>query len=138
LYGLLKPLDLIYPYRLEMGTRWEVTPKKKNLYKFWGSKIADQLNSEETEVIFNLASAEYFKAADSKSLKARIITPSFKDFKNGDYKTIMVFSKRARGAMARYIVERNINDPEEAKGFDIDGYMYNVNLSKGDQWVFTR
>ncbi|MDG1331908.1 MAG: peroxide stress protein YaaA [Crocinitomicaceae bacterium] len=139
LYGILKPLDVIYPYRLEMGTKWAVTPKTTSLYKFWGSKIADALNEEnEDGIIVNLASTEYFKAVDKKALKGRIITPSFKDLKNGEYKTIMVFAKRARGSMARYIVDHSISNPEEIKGFDTDGYRYDENLSTEDDWVFTR
>lgn len=138
LYGLLRPLDVIYPYRLEMGTKWAVTPAKKNLYQFWGNKIADALDAEESEVIVNCASAEYFKAAKLDKLKAKIITPVFKDLKNGDYKVIMVFAKQSRGAMARYIVDNNINDPEEIKGFNIGGYRYDENLSTESEWVFTR
>lgn len=138
-YGVLKPLDVIYPYRLEMGTKWSVTPAKKNLYQFWGSKIAQQLNAEnETGITINLASTEYFKAVDKKTLKGRVITPTFKEFKNGDYKVIMVFAKRARGSMARYIVQNNISDPEQIKMFDTDGYSFDVNQSTGDDWVFVR
>lgn len=138
LYGVLKPLDVIYPYRLEMGTKLPVTAAKKNLYQFWGSKIAEYLNTEETEVIINAASSEYFKAIDRKKLKARVITTVFKEFKNGEYKVIMVFAKKARGMMARYIVENNLTDPEDIKGFNMDGYRFDENLSKGDEWVFTR
>ena len=139
IYGVLKPLDVIYPYRLEMGTKWAVTPSKTNLYKFWGTKLADSLNEEnEDGIIINVASSEYFKAVDKKALKGRVITPIFKDFKNGDYKTIMVFAKRARGAMARFIVVNNISDPEEIKGFDADRYRYDENLSTENEWVFTR
>ena len=138
LYGVLKPLDVIYPYRLEMGTKLPVTAAKKNLYQFWGSKIADFLNAEEAEVIVNAASSEYFKAVDRKKLKARVITTVFKEFKNDEYKIIMVFAKKARGMMARYIVENNINDPEDIKGFNMDGYRFDENLSQGDEWVFTR
>lgn len=138
LYGILKPLDIIYPYRLEMGTKWAVTPSKSNLYKFWGAKIAKALNEEEKNVIVNVASNEYFKAVDSKTLKPRVVTPVFKEFKNGEYKTIMVFAKRARGAMARYIVDNKITDVEDIKGFNTDGYMFDENLSEGDNWVFTR
>lgn len=138
-YGVLKPLDVIYPYRLEMGTKWAVTPAKKNLYQFWGSKIAEQLNSEnESGITINLASTEYFKAVDKKTLKGRVITPTFKEFKNGDYKVIMVFAKRARGSMARYIVQNNISDPEQIKLFDTDGYSFDVNQSTEDDWVFVR
>lgn len=138
LYGLLKPLDVVHPYRLEMGTSWKVTPAKKNLYQFWGSKICDALNAEESEVIVNCASAEYFKAAQLKNVKARVIAPVFKDLKNGDYKVIMVFAKQSRGAMARYIVDNNIEDPEQIKGFNVGGYQFDANLSTEDEWVFTR
>ncbi|MBL1280025.1 MAG: peroxide stress protein YaaA [Fluviicola sp.] len=139
LYGILKPLDLIYPYRLEMGTRWAVTPSKTNLYKFWGSKIADAINEENDDgIIVNLASNEYFKAVDKKAIQGRIITPSFKEFKNGEYKVIMVYAKKARGFMARYIVKNNIKNPEELKLFDTEGYQFDANLSEGDNWVFTR
>lgn len=138
-YGVLKPLDLIYPYRLEMGTKWAVTPTKKNLYQFWGKRIAEQLNVEnETGITINLASTEYFKAVDRKTLKGRVITPTFKEFKNGDYKVIMVFAKRARGSMARYIVQNNISNPEQIKLFDTDGYSFDVNQSTEDDWVFVR
>ncbi|MGB0915528.1 MAG: peroxide stress protein YaaA [Crocinitomicaceae bacterium] len=138
-YGILKPTDIIYPYRLEMGTKWAVTPAKSNLYKFWGTKIAKSLNEEnESGVTINLASTEYFKAVDKKTLKGRVITPTFKEFKNGDYKVIMVFAKRARGSMARYIVDHNISNPEDIKMFDTDGYSFNANMSTEDDWVFTR
>ena len=138
-YGVLKPLDVIYPYRLEMGTKWAVTPAKKNLYQYWGTKIAEELNNEnETGITINLASTEYFKAVDKKTLKGRVITPTFKEFKNGDYKVIMVFAKRARGSMARYIVKNNIIDPEQIKMFDTDGYSFDVNQSTENDWVFVR
>ena len=139
LYGVLKPLDVIYPYRLEMGTKWSVTPAKKNLYQFWGKRLAENINAEnEDGVIVNLASTEYFKALDKKTLKGRIITPVFKDLKNGEYKMIMVFAKKARGMMARFIVENNINDPEDLKAFDMGGYRFDANMSTEDEWVFTR
>lgn len=138
LYGLLKPLDIIYPYRLEMGTSWAVTPTKKNLYAFWGKKIAEQLNEDNSDVIVNLASNEYFKAVDKKTIKGRIITPVFKEFSNGQYKVVMVYAKKARGLMARYIIQNNIKDPELIKGFNTEGYQFDSNLSKGDEWVFTR
>ena len=138
LYGVIKPLDLIYPYRLEMGTTWAITPKKKGLYKYWGSKISTLLNEEESDVIVNLASNEYFKAADLKSVKARVIVPTFKDFKNGEYKMIMVFAKQSRGRMARYILDNKIINPEDLKAYDLDGYRYDENMSEGDNWVYTR
>ena len=139
IYGVLKPLDIIYPYRLEMGTKWAITPTKTNLYKFWGIKLADYLNAENADgITINVASNEYFKAVNKKTLKGRIITPVFKDLKNGEYKTIMVFAKRARGAMARFIVVNNISNPEDIKAFDTDGYRYDENLSTENDWVFTR
>ena len=139
LYGILKPLDLIYPYRLEMGTKWAVTPSKTNLYKCWGSKLADAINKENNVgIVVNLASTEYFKAIDKKVLKGRVITPTFKEFKNGEYKVVMVYAKKARGFMARFIVENNIENPEELKLFNTEGYHYDTNLSEGDNWVFTR
>jgi len=139
LYGVLKPMDIVYPYRLEMGTKWAVTPSKTNLYKFWGTQLADFLNKENPDgVLVNLASTEYFKAIDKKTIKGRIITPSFKEFKNGDYKVVMVYAKKARGLMARYIVKNNISNPEELKSFNIDGYRFDENLSSENDWVFTR
>ena len=138
-YGILKPLDVISPYRLEMGTSWAVTPSKSNLYKFWSTKLADFLNAEnEDDIIINVASNEYFKAVDKKTLKGRVITPVFKDLKNGEYKTIMVFAKKARGMMARYIVKNSISDPENIKSFDYAGYRYDENMSAENEWVFTR
>jgi len=142
LYGILKPLDLVYPYRLEMGTKWEITPKTKSLYSFWGSKIIDFLSAEmktngESEII-NLASNEYFKSVDLKKNKYKIITPIFKDFKNGEYKMIMMYAKHARGAMARYIITNKINTSEELKLYSIDGYQFDVNQSNENEFVFVR
>lgn len=138
-YGILKPLDIIYPYRLEMGTKWAVTPSKPNLYKFWGTKIAEALNAENQDgLIINLASSEYFKAVDKKKLKGRVITPIFKDFSNGEYKMVMVYAKKARGFMARYIITNNITDAEEIKSFNTEGYLFDVNQSTDSEWVFTR
>jgi cytoplasmic iron level regulating protein YaaA (DUF328/UPF0246 family) len=140
LYGILKPFDLLYPYRLEMGTKWEITPKQKNLYQFWGSKLSVFLNQEmeKDEVLVNLASTEYAKAIDRKTLKARVITPVFKEFKNGEYKIVMMYAKHARGAMARYIVKHNIEDPDQLKLYDVDGYQFDVNQSSENEWVFIR
>lgn len=138
LYGLLKPMDVIRPYRLEMGTKWAVTPSKKNLYQYWGKRIAEALNAEEQEVIINLASSEYFKAVDAKTLKARVITPVFKEFKNGEYKMLMVYAKKARGMMARYAIDHRISDPGQLKLFDTEGYMFDANQSTENEWVFTR
>lgn len=140
LYGLLRPLDLMYPYRLEMGTKWKVTPKTKNLYDYWGSKIAEYLNNETSsdEVIINLASNEYFKAVDKKTIKPRIITPVFKELKGDQYKIVMIFAKHARGAMARDIVKNQYKNVDDLKGYNVDGYSYNEGLSTEDEWVFVR
>lgn len=140
-YGLLKPLDLIQPYRLEMGTSIAVS-RKKNLYEFWKTKITAKLNQEfegtDQKILINLASNEYFSAIDAKKLKARIITPAFKEHKNGQYQMVSFFAKRARGLMCRFIVQNKITDPEELKAFDLEGYYFNNQLSKGDNWVFNR
>lgn len=140
LYGILKPLDLIHAYRLEMGTKWAVTPKTKNLYAFWGTKIANSLNTEmeKGEVLVNLASNEYFKAIDKKVFHGKIITPHFKENKNGVYKIVMMFAKNARGKMARFIIENNISNEEEIKTFEVDGYVFNAEQSTDTDWVFTR
>ena len=140
LYGVLKPLDLIYPYRLEMGTKWEISSKHKNLYKYWGTRISDYLNKEmkKDEVVINLASNEYFKSVDQKSLKHRIITPVFKEFKNGEYKVVMTFAKNTRGVMARWIINNSIEDPEQIKTFNENEYTYSEPLSTTDEWVFIR
>ena len=139
LYGLLKPLDLIQPYRLEMGTKLTIG-ESNNLYKFWDSSLANSLNDEmqEGDLLINLASAEYFKAVPIKVLKNPMITPIFKEFKNGDYKIVMTYAKRARGLMVRYIIENNINTLEELKRFDTEGYLYTESLSTESELVFTR
>ena len=139
LYGLLKPLDLIQPYRLEMGTKLNVG-EVNNLYKFWDSSLADSLNQEmnEGDLLINLASTEYFKAVPKKVLKNSMITPIFKEFKSGDYKIVMTYAKRARGLMVRYIIENNINTLEELKGFNTEGYLYTESLSSDSELVFTR
>jgi hypothetical protein len=140
MYGILKPFDLMCPYRLEMGTKWQITPKQKNLYQFWGAKLTKFLNNEmhKDEVLVNLASSEYFKAIDRKVLKAKVITPVFKEFKNGEYKIVMMYAKHARGAMARYIVQNNLQTVEELKLYTVDGYSFDVNQSTDEEWVFTR
>lgn len=140
-YGLLKPLDRIQPYRLEMGTNLPVSGKK-NLYDFWKVKITAKLNQELEQtgqrLLINLASNEYFSAIDPKKLKAQIITPSFKENKDGKYQMVSFFSKRARGLMSRFIIQNNISDPEEMKAFDWEGYYFNNELSGENDWVFTR
>jgi cytoplasmic iron level regulating protein YaaA (DUF328/UPF0246 family) len=139
LYGLLKPLDLIQPYRLEMGTKLKVG-RDENLYKFWDDTVAKSLNDElkDGELLINLASTEYFKVIPKKVLKAPMITPIFKDFKNGEYKTIMTFAKKARGLMVRYIIDHNVKTIEELKGFNIDNYRFSEEMSSGNDLVFTR
>ncbi|MCB2220022.1 MAG: peroxide stress protein YaaA [Bacteroidetes bacterium] len=141
LYGLLKPMDLIQPYRLEMGIKWK-TRKWKNLYEFWGDQLTDALNKQmqdqHDKVLVNLSSNEYFEAIDAEKLSCRIITPVFKDFHNGVYKFMTAYGKKARGMMARYIIQQQIDEPDALKLFDDEGYYFNDTLSKGDNWVFTR
>ena len=139
LYGVLKPLDLIQPYRLEMGTKISIA-KNKNLYEFWKKKITKALNDEleNNEPFVNLASNEYFKAIDVKSLKVPVITPVFKDFKNGEYKTIMTYAKLARGFMTRYIIDHQIDTIEGLKNFNYEGYGFSEDMSSETEFVFTR
>lgn len=143
LYGILKPLDLIQPYRLEMGTRFAVTPKVTNLYKFWDSKLIEQLNTElaadDSQFLVNVASGEYFKAAKLEELKYPVITPIFKDrAKSGEYKVIMTFAKKARGLMTKYIIQNKIDSIEELKGFNYEGYEFQANESNETEFIFYR
>jgi cytoplasmic iron level regulating protein YaaA (DUF328/UPF0246 family) len=140
MYGILKPTDLIYPYRLEMGTRFSPIEEQKNLYEFWQDKIAKTLKKEleKEEVIVNLASHEYFKAVDIKQIKNRIITPVFKEFKNGKFSIVMMYAKHARGAMARYIIQNQLANIEELKLYNIDGYSFDAKQSTENEWVFVR
>lgn len=141
LYGVLRPLDLMQPYRLEMGTRF-ANPRGKDLYAFWGSIVTDALNevlaAHKRKVLVNLASEEYFKVVRPKLLDAPVITPVFEDWKNGKYKVISFFAKRARGLMARYAAMKGINQPEKLKQFDIDGYAFDPSASGEHTWVFRR
>lgn len=139
LYGLLKPLDLMQPYRLEMGTKLPIG-KNKNLYEFWKPIIAKQLNAEleKDELFVNLASNEYFDAVDVKKLKVPVITPEFKDYKDGKLKIISFFAKKARGLMVRYIIDTNAETIEDLKGFNYEGYAFDANLSQDNKLVFTR
>jgi len=139
LYGLLKPLDLIQPYRLEMGTKLKLGTKD-NLYKFWGDTLTKALKSEmqADEVLINLASQEYFKVLQPKILQRIIITPVFKDFSNGKLKVVAFFAKKARGLMVRYIINNNIENTEDLKVFNKAGYRFDANLSSNTQLVFTR
>ena len=141
LYGVLRPLDRMQPYRLEMGTAL-ANPKGKNLYAFWGAQIAEHLNQklakDTTPVIVNLASQEYFKAVDLKTLKARVIECVFEDYKGGQYKIISFFAKRARGLMARYATLNQVNHPDGLRAFDLDGYAFAPAASSPDRLVFRR
>ncbi len=141
LYGVLRPLDRMQPYRLEMGTAL-ANPKGKNLYAFWGAQIAEHLNQklakDTTPVIVNLASQEYFKAVDLKTLKARVIECVFEDYKGGQYKIISFFAKRARGLMARYATLKQVNHPDGLRAFNLDGYAFAPAASSPDRLVFRR
>ena len=139
LYGLLKPLDLMQPYRLEMGTKFPVG-KNKNLYEFWKQKITQNLNEEleDNELFLNLASNEYFKAIDTKALKVPVVTALFKDLKNGEYKSIMTFAKLARGYMTRYVIDTNANTIDDIKGFNYEGYGFSEAMSSDTELVFIR
>ena len=139
LYGILKPLDLMQPYRLEMGTSLPIGTKK-NLYEFWKKKVTQFLNDElqEHELFINLASNEYFSALDTKALKASVVTPEFKDYKDGKLKMISFFAKKARGLMVRYIIDTNAETIDDLKQFNYEGYAFDANLSKGNTLVFTR
>lgn len=141
LYGVLKPLDIIQPYRLEMGTTLKYY-RSKNLYAFWKpaitKKVREALNESGSNVLINLASNEYFKSIDTKKLNAEIVTPEFKDLKNGQYKMISFFAKKARGLLTRFILESNIRDVENIQAFEMEGYNFNSLLSKPGNPVFTR
>jgi cytoplasmic iron level regulating protein YaaA (DUF328/UPF0246 family) len=139
LYGLLKPLDLMQPYRLEMGTKLPIG-KNKNLYEFWKAIITKELNAQlaKDELFVNLASNEYFDAVDVKKLKVPVITPEFKDYKDGKLKMISFFAKKARGMMVRYIIDTNAETVDDLKGFNYEGYGFDANLSSENKLVFTR
>lgn len=140
LYGILKPLDVIGAYRLEMGSKWGPNKSCPNLYSFWKQKLTSSFLDEtgSQEVIVNLASNEYAKVLDWKKIPLITITPQFKEFKNGQYKTIMMYAKHARGAMARYLVQNDIKQTEELKGYDVDGYSFDERQSSENEWVFVR
>lgn len=139
LYGILKPLDLIQPYRLEMGTKMSVG-RKKNLYEFWQKDITEALNKEldDEELFLNLASNEYFKAIDEKRLKVPVINIKFQELKDGDYKTIGIYSKLARGLMTRYIMDADAKTLDDVRGFDYENYRFTEKLSDEKELVFTR
>jgi len=141
LYGLLRPLDAIEPYRLEMGTKLP-NPRGRDLYQFWGSQIADYLNTrlaaDTTPAVINLASQEYFKALDKKALKARVVDCVFEDFKDGQYKIISFYAKRARGLMTRFATTRRLSLPAQLKDFNLDGYAFAATSSSAERLVFRR
>lgn len=141
LYGALRPLDNMLPYRLEMGTKF-ANHKGKNLYEFWGSEVTDwvnaQLEASGSNTLVNLASNEYFKVIQPKAINGQIITPIFKDWKNGQYKIISFYAKKARGLMARYAAVEKVEQVEDLKYFNYEGYAFNPELSNEKDWVFTR
>lgn len=141
MYGLLKPTDLIFPHRLEMGTKWPVT--KRNLYGYWTKLVTKELNKTMnelgTDTLINLASVEYFKVVDKKSFKGKIVNVEFKEVREeGNYATISIFAKQARGSMCRYAFQRKVKHPAELMGFDADGYLFNHQLSDESNYIFTR
>jgi uncharacterized protein len=141
LYGVLRPLDLMQPYRLEMGTQFE-NKQGKDLYEFWDTKITDQINKDlkasKSKCLINLASNEYFKSIQANDINAEIIVPVFKDYKNGKYKIISFFAKKARGLMSAYILKNRLKNPEDIKSFNIDGYKFYKSESDASNWVFQR
>lgn len=141
LYGLLRPMDLMQAYRLEMGTRFS-TQQGKDLYAFWGEQITQALNVQlrklRSDCMVNLASNEYFRAVQPKALAVPVVTPIFKDCKNGTYKIISFYAKKARGMMAAYAIDNQITDAEQLKGFDREGYAFNSAASSATEWVFQR
>jgi uncharacterized protein len=140
LYGILYPLDNILPYRLEMGTTYSFSSKAKNLYQFWGTKISQYLAQEmkDDEVLVNVASTEYSKVLQLNKFPRKVITCHFKENKNGDFKAVMTFAKKARGLMARFIIQNNLENPEHLKAFDSEKYNFNASLSTETDFVFTR
>jgi cytoplasmic iron level regulating protein YaaA (DUF328/UPF0246 family) len=141
MYGVLRPLDLMQPYRLEMGTQFK-NPRGNNLYEFWDDKITQALNQDLAKqkdgILINLASNEYFQSVQPSKLNARIITPVFKDQKNGVYKIISFFAKKARGMMSRYIIQNKLTNPEAIKSFDVAGYRFSQEDSGKNEWIFIR
>ena len=136
----MKPLDGISPYRLEMGTKFNVTDSRSNLYEFWGEKLTNSLNGElkSNDVVVNLASKEYSKAIHFENITHNVVCPLFKDYKNGKLKTIMMYAKKARGSMARYIVQNKLDSLEDLKNYSVDNYVFDENLSNEKEWIFTR
>ncbi len=141
LYGVLRPLDLIQPYRLEMGTRLD-NPRGKDLYAFWGTQIAEAVNAavraSGSQTLVNLASDEYFRAVGARRVEGNLVQPVFEDWNKGKYKVVSFYAKRARGLMARHAVQARLNDVEGLKGFAAEGYAYAPEASAGERWVFRR
>jgi len=141
LHGLLRPLDLIQPYRLEMGTRL-TTRRGSNLYQFWGDKITDSINQalaqQTSKVLVNLASNEYYQVIQPERIEGRILTINFKELRDGKYRFVSFSAKKARGLMARYMIDKRIIRPNQLRQFDVDGYAFNEALSSDDEWIFTR
>jgi uncharacterized protein len=141
LYGIIRPLDIMQAYRLEMGTKLKAG-RKKDLYAFWGDKITDSINRElakhKEKVLLNLASKEYFAAVNTKKINARILTCTFKEERNGKYQFVTIYGKKARGLMTRFILQYHIDHVEDLKHFEEEGYYFNERISKEDEWVFTR
>lgn len=140
LYGVLRPLDLVMGYRLMMGTPFSPDKKTKNLYAYWGTKIAEQLAESLAPkgVLVNLASSEYFKAVDLKSLNRRVVTCEFKERKGDKYSVVSTYAKHARGMMARFLIENKIKKADDLKAFEMENYKFNASLSSDNQWIFTR
>lgn len=141
LYGMLRPLDLMQPYRLEMGTKL-ANARGKNLYDFWGGRLTEQINEDlaatQSDAVVNLASKEYFKAVQPDRLDGRLLNIDFKEERDGAYKIVALYAKQARGMMCRYAVQHRIAAPEALKQFDMEGYAYHEELSSDDHWIFTR
>jgi cytoplasmic iron level regulating protein YaaA (DUF328/UPF0246 family) len=139
MYGVLRPLDIIQPHRLEMATKLNIG-KLTNLYQFWGDKITSKLNEDLTgnDYVINLASNEYFKSVKTEKLKAQVITPTFKDLHKGTYKILVLYAKNARGAMTSFIIKNRISNPEDIKSFNLNGYRFKPELSDVGNWVWTR
>lgn len=141
LYGVLRPLDLIQPYRLEMGTKLK-NERGKDLYEFWGAEITDRLNADlkaaRTDMVLNLASQEYYKSVDADRLEAEVISPAFLDLKNGTYKMISFYAKKARGYMTAWVIRNRVEDPGDLRGFNVAGYRYSKELSEAGKPAFVR
>ena len=139
LYGVLRPLDMIQPYRLEMGSRLQINPNEIGLYNYWGDRLRLNLEEQTSDsFILNLASNEYLKGAQPKKLQVPLINCHFKELRGKEYKPLMTYAKNARGAMAKYIIKNEITDIEGVKGFDLNGYRYHESLSKNNELTFTR